>query len=113
MLLVYKEEGKASWFFRKFALTRTEDNDEKRERVLTLGVGQEAVERRDVAWARGDSDGVVLREAVSLGNTCTPRETMESGICASNKTETRRAVRSETDVRASRTRKRNCGTMKT
>lgn len=49
--------------------------------VLTLGVGQEAVERRDVAWARGDSDGVVLREAVSLGNTCTPREIMESGIC--------------------------------
>lgn len=50
-------------------------------RVLTLGVGQEAVERRDVAWARGDSDGVVLSEAVSLGNTCTPREMMESGIC--------------------------------
>jgi len=49
-------------------------------RVLTLGVGQEAVERRDVAWARGDSEGVVLREAVSLGNTCTPREIMESGI---------------------------------
>lgn len=52
-------------------------------RVLTLGVGQEAVERRDVAWARGDSDGVVLSEAVSLGNTCTPRDMMESGICAS------------------------------
>lgn len=52
-------------------------------RVLTLGVGQEAVERRDVAWARGDSDGVVLSEAVSLGNTCTPREMMESGICTS------------------------------
>lgn len=51
--------------------------------LLTLGVGQEAVERRDVAWARGDSDGVVLREAVSLGNTCTPREIMESGICTS------------------------------
>lgn len=49
-------------------------------RVLTLGVGQEAVERREVAWARGDSEGVVLREAVSLGNTCTPREIMESGI---------------------------------
>lgn len=48
--------------------------------VLTLGVGQEAVERREVAWARGDSEGVVLREAVSLGNTCTPREIMESGI---------------------------------
>lgn len=48
--------------------------------VLTLGVGQEAVERREVAWARGDSDGVVLREAVSLGKTCTPRELMESGI---------------------------------
>lgn len=54
--------------------------------VLTLGVGQEAVERRDVAWARGDSDGVVLREAVSLGNTCTPRELMESGICTSTDT---------------------------
>lgn len=51
--------------------------------VLTLGVGQEAVERRDVAWARGDSEGVVLREAVSLGNTCTPREMIESGICTS------------------------------
>jgi len=49
-------------------------------RGLTLGVGQEAVERREVAWARGDSDGVVLREAASLGNTCTPREIMESGI---------------------------------
>lgn len=49
-------------------------------RVLTLGVGQEAVERRDVAWARGDSEGVVLREAASLGNTCTPRDIMESGI---------------------------------
>lgn len=48
--------------------------------LLTLGVGQEAVERRDVAWARGDSEGVVLREAVSLGKTCTPREIMESGI---------------------------------
>lgn len=48
--------------------------------VLTLGVGQEAVERREVAWARGDSEGVVLREAVSRGNTCTPREMMESGI---------------------------------
>lgn len=48
-----------------------------------MGVGQEAVERRDVAWARGDSDGVVLRDAVSLGNTCTPREIMESGICMS------------------------------
>lgn len=48
--------------------------------VLTLGVGQEAVERREVAWARGDSEGVVLREAVSLGNTCTPRDMMESGI---------------------------------
>lgn len=48
--------------------------------VLTLGVGQEAVERREVAWARGDSEGVVLREAASLGNTCTPREIMESGI---------------------------------
>lgn len=47
---------------------------------LTLGVGQEAVERREVAWARGDSEGVVLREAASLGNTCTPREMMESGI---------------------------------
>lgn len=53
--------------------------------ILTLGVGQEAVERRDVAWARGDSDGVVLSDAVSLGNTCTPREMMESGICASKK----------------------------
>lgn len=47
---------------------------------LTLGVGQEAVERREVAWARGDSEGVVLSEAASLGNTCTPREMMESGI---------------------------------
>lgn len=51
--------------------------------VLTLGVGQEVVERREVAWARGDSEGVVLREAVSLGNTCTPREMIESGICTS------------------------------
>ncbi|XP_010774834.1 gephyrin-like [Notothenia coriiceps] len=41
---------------------------------------EEAVERRDVAWARGDSEGVVLSDAVSLGNTCTPREIMESGI---------------------------------
>lgn len=57
----------------------------KAARILTLGVGQEAVERRDVAWARGDSDGVVLRDAVSLGNTCTPREMMESGICAGTK----------------------------
>lgn len=48
--------------------------------ILTLGVGQDAVERREVAWARGDSEGVVLREAASLGNTCTPREIMESGI---------------------------------
>lgn len=47
--------------------------------ALTLGVGQEAVEKRD-GCARGDSDGVVLREAVSRGNTCTPREMMESGI---------------------------------
>lgn len=37
--------------------------------ILTFGVGQEAVERRDVAWARGDSEGVVLREAVSRGST--------------------------------------------
>lgn len=50
------------------------------ESPLTLGVGQEAVERREVAWARGDSEGVVLRDAASLGNTCTPREMMESGI---------------------------------
>lgn len=48
--------------------------------ALTFGVGQEAVERRDVAWARGDSEGVVLREAVSRGSTWTPREMMESGI---------------------------------
>lgn len=48
--------------------------------ALTLGVGQEAVERREVAWARGDSDGVVLRDAVSRGRTWTPREMMESGI---------------------------------
>lgn len=96
----------------KLALTSTEDK--KRESVLTLGVGQEAVERRDVAWARGDSDGVVLREAVSLGITCTPRGVMESGICASNnKKKTRHAVRSEADVRVSRTGMRNCGTMKT
>ena len=45
-----------------------------------MGVGQEAVERREVAWARGDSEGVVLREAVSLGSACTPREMMASGI---------------------------------
>lgn len=37
--------------------------------VLTFGVGQDAVERREVAWARGDSEGVVLREAVSRGST--------------------------------------------
>lgn len=49
------------------------------QRDCTLGVGQEAVEKRD-GCARGDSDGVVLREAVSRGNTCTPREMMESGI---------------------------------
>lgn len=49
---------------------------------LTLGVGQEAVDRRD-CWARGDSEGVVLREAVSRGNTWTPREIMESGIYGS------------------------------
>lgn len=79
-------------------------------RVLTLGVGQEAVERREVAWARGDSDGVVLSEAVSLGNTCTPREMMESGICTS--TQHRRAVSGETDVHPSRTGKRR-GTMET
>lgn len=50
-------------------------------RWLTLGVGQEAVDRREASLPRGDSEGVVLREAVSLGNTCTPREVMESGIC--------------------------------
>lgn len=49
-------------------------------KCLTLGVGQEAVERREVAWARGDSEGVVLREAVSLGRTWTPLEMMLSGI---------------------------------
>lgn len=48
--------------------------------VLTFGVGQEAVESRDVASARGDSEGVVLRDVVSRGNTCTPREIMASGI---------------------------------
>lgn len=55
--------------------------------ALTLGVGQEAVERRE-GWARGDSEGVELREAVSLGNTCTPREIMESGIWDSTHTDT-------------------------
>lgn len=67
--------------------------------VLTLGVGQEAVERRDVAWARGDSDGVVLREAVSLGNTCTPREIMESGICTSTYTVHCERLSMSSDVR--------------
>lgn len=88
----------------KFALTSTEDK--KRERVLTLGVGQEAVERRDVAWARGDSDGVVLREAVSLGNTCTPRGVMESGICASNK---KKQNMSRREVGGGRSREPNGG----
>lgn len=59
-----------------------EERDEEEDKVgsYTLGVGQEAVEKRD-GCARGDSDGVVLREAVSRGNTWTPREMMESGIC--------------------------------
>lgn len=38
--------------------------------VCTLGVGHEAVERRDVACvARGDSEGVELKEAESRGST--------------------------------------------
>lgn len=38
--------------------------------VCTLGVGHEAVERREVACvARGDSDGVELKEAESRGST--------------------------------------------
>lgn len=47
----------------------------------TLGVGHEAVERREVACvARGDSEGVELKEAESRGSTWTPREIIESGI---------------------------------
>lgn len=50
--------------------------------VGTLGVGHEAVERREVACvARGDSEGVELKEAESRGSTWTPREIIESGIC--------------------------------
>lgn len=67
-------------------------------RALTLGVGQEAVERREVAWARGDSEGVVLREAVSLGNTCTPREIMESGIWDHTHTHTQMYADTHTHV---------------
>lgn len=38
--------------------------------VCTLGVGHEAVERREVACvARGDSEGVELNEAESRGST--------------------------------------------
>lgn len=48
--------------------------------LLTFGVGQDAVESLEVACARGDSEGVVLSDAVSRGSTCTPREMMESGI---------------------------------
>lgn len=44
-------------------------SDCRQAAVLTFGVGQEAVERREVAWARGDSEGVVLSEAVSRGST--------------------------------------------
>lgn len=40
------------------------------EIVCTLGVGHEAVERREFACvARGDSEGVELKEAESRGST--------------------------------------------
>lgn len=44
-----------------------------------FGVWQDTTERWDVAWERGDSEEVVLREAVSYRSTWT-LEMMESGI---------------------------------